>query len=155
MKGDNGGLNVAAGERPPTGARMKGYFLKAWLWIKSILLGAVVLYIALFVLNNNNKETKVWWWFNREPAVSLLSLIFTVLAMGVLVTLLVRTIVTTVRQIQETRARTRTMRLEREVAEMRAKAEMLQKREGPFGAGGTTPVSGAASTHATDHSEEF
>jgi hypothetical protein len=132
---------------------MKGYFLKAWLWIKSILLGAVVLYIALFVLNNNNKETKVWWWFNREPAVSLLSLIFTVLMMGVLVTLLVRTIVTTVRQIQETRARTRTMRLEREVAEMRAKAEMLQKREGASGSG-TGPVGGVTSTApATDDFE--
>ena len=120
---------------------MKGYFLKAWLWLKSILLGAVVLYITLFVFNNNNKETKVWWWFNREPAVSLLSLIFTVLMMGVLVTLLVRTIVTTVRQIQETRARTRTMRLEREVAEMRAKAEMLQKRES---VGGTAPATTGA-----------
>ena len=131
---------------------MKGYFLKAWLWIKSLLLGAVVLYIVLFVFNNNNKEAKVWWWFGREPAVSLLSLIFTVLAMGVLVTLLVRTIVTTVRQIQETRVRTRTMRLEREVAEMRAKAEMLQKRDTPApstaggpGAHGTGPAGGVTS----------
>jgi hypothetical protein len=135
---------------------MKGYFLKAWLWIKSLVLGAVVLYIVLFIFNNNNKEAKVWWWFGREPAVSLLSLIFTVLAMGVLVTLLVRTIVTTVRQIQETRTRTRTMRLEREVAEMRAKAEMLQKRDTPAAstAGGlsaqsTGPAGGVASTTST------
>ena len=127
---------------------MKGYFLKAWLWIKSIVLGAVVLYILLFVFNNNNKPVRVWWWFGPQTEVSLLSLIFTVLAMGVLVTLLVRTVATTVRQIQETRTRTRTMRLEKEVAEMRAKAEMLQKREGAPGAVGTPgagPVAGVSS----------
>jgi hypothetical protein len=108
---------------------MKGYFLKVWLWIKAIVLAMVVLYLILFIAKNNEKEIDVWLWIGRQPRVSLLGLIFTLLAAGVLVTLLVKTVVTTIRQIQETRARSRTARLEREVAEMRAKAEMLQKRE--------------------------
>jgi hypothetical protein len=110
-------------------ARMKGFFLRFWLWIKAIVLGAVILYLILFVAKNSDKSMRVWLWIGREPDVSLLGLISTLLAAGVLLTLLIKTVFTTIRQLQEARAKARTARLEREVAEMRAKAEMLQKRD--------------------------
>jgi len=116
---------------------MKGFFLRTWLWIKATLLAAVLLYLALFVFNNN-RRVEVWIWFGPKTDVSLLGLISTLLATGVVLTLLIKTVFTTIRQLQESRAKARTARLEREVAEMRAKAEMLQKRES---ASFTTPTS--------------
>jgi len=115
---------------------MKGFFLRTWLWIKATLLAAVLLYLALFVFNNN-RRVEVWIWFGPKTDVSLLGLISTLLATGVVLTLLIKTVFTTIRQLQESRAKARTARLEREVAEMRAKAEMLQKRES---ASFTTPT---------------
>ena len=107
---------------------MKGFFLRTWLWIKATLLAAVLLYLALFVFNNN-RRVEVWIWFGPKTDVSLLGLISTLLATGVVLTLLIKTVFTTIRQLQQARAKARTARLEREVAEMRAKADMLQKRE--------------------------
>jgi uncharacterized membrane protein YciS (DUF1049 family) len=125
---------------------MKGYFLKVWLWIKALVLAAVILYLILFVANNNEKSMKVWLWIGREPDVSLLGLISTLLATGVVLTLLIKTVITTIRQIQEARAKSRTLRLEKEVAEMRAKAEMLQKRDAASSSTASTPPPSATST---------
>jgi hypothetical protein len=108
---------------------MKGFFLRTWLWVKATLLAAVLLYLALFVFKNN-RRVEVWiWGFGPNTEVSLLGLISTLLLTGVFLTLLIKTVISTIRQLQESRAKARTARLEKEVAEMRAKAEMLQKRE--------------------------
>jgi uncharacterized membrane protein YciS (DUF1049 family) len=122
---------------------MKGFFLRTWLWIKATLLAAVLLYLLLFIFNNN-RRVEVWIWFGPKTEVSLLGLISTLLATGVVLTLLIKTVFTTIRQLQQARAKARTNRLEREVAEMRAKAEMLQKRErdsSPFDAPTSAPAS--------------
>ena len=128
---------------------MKGFFLRTWLWIKATLLAAVLLYLALFVFNNN-RRVEVWIWFGPKTDVSLLGLISTLLATGVVLTLLIKTVFTTIRQLQQARAKARTARLEREVAEMRAKADMLQKREAassfsPTPAPTTSPAAEASS----------
>lgn len=103
-------------------------WLKVKIWTKGILFGALLLYALLFIFNNVNKGAKLWLWFGREPDTPLLVLVSLCFMLGVLLTLLVRTILTTIRQIRDLRTRSRTERLEREVADMKSKAAMLKTK---------------------------
>ena len=106
-------------------------WLKIKIWTKTIVVGALVLYALLFILNNSGQAVKFWYWFNRQYETSMLVLIVITFLAGVIGTLLVRTTFTTMRQIREARARSRTDRLEREVADMKAKAAMLKTKAVP------------------------
>ena len=69
-----------------------------------------------------------WFWFGREPDTSVLILVLCAFLLGVVGTILFRTTIKTLRQLRNLRDRTRSERLEREVAEMRTKAAMLRSR---------------------------
>jgi hypothetical protein len=74
----------------------------------------------------------------------MLYLVFFAFLIGGLVAILAATTFRTVRQVKELRARNRSGRLEREVADMRAKAAMLQ----------TKPTGTPAATAGESASEE-
>jgi len=106
-------------------------WLKVKIWTKTIVVGALVLYALLFILQNSGQAVKFWYWFGREYETSMLVLILITFLAGVVGTLLVRTTISTLRQIREARARSRTDRLEREVADMKTKAAMLKTKSAP------------------------
>jgi uncharacterized membrane protein YciS (DUF1049 family) len=106
-----------------------------WLRIKvstklTIVL-AVVVYAGLFVFQNSARKVTMWYWLGREPETSVLVLVLCAFLLGVLVAILFRTTMKTVRQLRHLAERTRAQRLEREVAEMKTKAAMLRSRAAP------------------------
>src|SRR5687768_16057695 len=107
---------------------MGDFWLKLKIWTKAVLFALIVLYALLFFYNNAGKQVTLWYSFNREYPISVLLLVFLTFVIGVIGTLLVRTTLKTVRQIRDVRVRDRAVRLEREVADMKAKAAMLQTR---------------------------
>ena len=111
---------------------MQNLWLKIKVWTKVTIAAVIVLYVLIFVFQNSGKPVKFWFWFNREYEGSLLSLVFFAFLIGGLVAILATTTIRTIRQIRELRARSRSERLEQEVADMKAKAARLQTR--PIGA---------------------
>jgi len=107
---------------------MQNLWLKIKVWTKITIAAVIVLYVLIFVLKNGGRKAEFWFWFNREYEGSLLSLVFFAFLIGGLVAILATTTVRTIRQIRELRNRTRSERLVQEVADMKAKAAMLQTR---------------------------
>lgn len=104
-------------------------WLKIKIWTKALIFGALVIYTLVFLLKNSEENANIWYWFFKPKyEVSVLLLTFFAFTFGVIGTLLVRTTFATIRQIREARARSRTDRLEREVADMKTKAAMLKTR---------------------------
>jgi hypothetical protein len=104
-------------------------WLKIKIWTKALIFGALVVYTLVFLLKNSDENANIWYWFFKPKyEVSVLLLTFFAFVAGVIGTLLVRTTFTTIRQIREARARSRTDRLEREVADMKSKAAMLKTK---------------------------
>jgi len=111
---------------------------KTWLRVKLALLAILFVYLLVFIFNNSSLQSNFWYFFNGNTQFPTLYLVgFTFLA-GVLFTLLVRTTFTTFRQMKDARERTRVDKLERDVAETKARAGMLQSRPAP-GAGPELP----------------
>jgi len=110
---------------------MANFWLKIRIWTKVIIFIVVAIYALLFFYNNSGKVVAPWIFFGREPSMSLLLLIFLTFAIGVIGTLLVRTTVKTVRQVRELRQRNKAQKMERELADMKSKAAMLQTRPEP------------------------
>jgi hypothetical protein len=107
-------------------------WLKIKIWTKVALLSFVTIYLLTFIFKNSDEPAKFWYWFWR-PDVETSILYFTLFtfAAGVLTTILVRMMFKTVHQVREMRNKARTERLEREVADMKAKAAMLQTKASP------------------------
>jgi uncharacterized integral membrane protein len=111
---------------------MNGLWLKVRIWTKVVVFVLVFVYLLCFVYWNTNNTAKFWYWRKREPETGTLFLVLFSFLAGVVTTVLVRAIFRTIRQIRDSRQRGRTERLEREVADMKAKAAMLQtKGNGP------------------------
>jgi uncharacterized membrane protein YciS (DUF1049 family) len=110
---------------------MSSMWLKIKIWTKVVIFALVALYLLLFFLNNYSKQVTFWYWFNREPNQSVLLLVALSFVLGVIVAILVRMMFKTVHQVREMRNKARTDRLEREVADMKAKAAMLQTKASP------------------------
>ena len=106
---------------------MGNFWLKIKIWTKSILALAVLLYILIFIIKNN-EPVRFWWWYNREDQYSMLLLIAISFVAGIICTILVRTTFRTLRQIRELRSRSRTDKMERDLAEMKEKASRLQTK---------------------------
>lgn len=113
---------------------MGNLWLKVKVWSKVALFGALLFYVLLFIYNNSGEEVRFWWWFNRSHQTSVFFLTAWAFFIGGILTLLVRTTWKTLRQFRDLRDRSRTERLEREMADMKAKAARLQTR-----AAGTAP----------------
>jgi uncharacterized integral membrane protein len=103
-------------------------WLKIKVWTKVTLFALLMLYVLIFFFKNQGKDTEFWYWFNREPKWPVLFLVLGAFITGVVVTVLLRTTFTTIRQFRELKARTRADRLQREVADMKQKAAMLRTR---------------------------
>src|SRR6202012_1743430 len=104
---------------------MNDLWLKIKVWTKIILFSAVFLYVLLFIYNNSGQPTEFWFWFGHTHITSVFFLTTSCFFAGVIVTLLVRTTWTTVRQIRALQQRGRAAKLQRDVDEMKAKAAML------------------------------
>ena len=111
-------------------------WLKVKIWTKGLIFGALVVYVLVFLLKNSDENAHIWYWFFKSKyTVSVLLLTFFAFVAGVRGTPLVRTTLTTIRQIRVARTRSRTDRLEREVADMKAKAAMLKTKSSAAGGG--------------------
>ena len=107
-------------------------WLKLKIWTKTVIVGALVLYALVFlIMNTGQQPVTLWFWYNTRLQISPLLLVFVTLLIGIITAILFRTTFTTIRQIREARARSRTDRLEREVADMKAKAAMLKTKSAP------------------------
>ncbi len=109
---------------------MTNMWLKTKVWTKTILSVLLVLYLLLFIYNNSEKTVEFWWFFGHAPKAPLLFFTFFTFLFGVVVTLLVRTILKTMRQYRELRDKNRVAKLERDNAQMKTKAAMLKTRGG-------------------------
>jgi uncharacterized integral membrane protein len=108
---------------------MNNLWLKIKVWSKIALAVFVVTYLVTFIAKNTRASAEVWFFFFKAPyTVPLLYLIFFVFLAGVIGTILVRTTFKTISQVTELRTRNRQERLEREMADMKAKAARLQTR---------------------------
>ena len=102
--------------------------LKIRIWTKVIALAVAGLYTLVFLLQNTGEQVELWLFFGVAPTMSLLVAMLSSFLLGALLTLLVRMVIKTVRQMQKARERGRTQRLENEIRDMRTKASTLQTR---------------------------
>lgn len=100
---------------------MNASLLKVWVWMKVALFALIVIYIFYFVIMNYEEMASITYFPGRTFRSSVLLLVLLTFLLGGLTTLLVRTILSTMRQIRGVRDRAKTDRLEREVAEMRTR----------------------------------
>jgi uncharacterized integral membrane protein len=107
---------------------MGSLWLKIKIWTKITAAALIALYLLIFVIKNNDQKATFWYWYNGKYQGSLLALVLFAFLIGGLVTLLATTTLRTVRQVRELRARSRASKLQAEVADMKAKAAMLQTR---------------------------
>lgn len=110
---------------------MSNVWLKFKIWTKALFFSAILLYALLFLWKNSGRTVSIWVWFGREAIPQLLVLVFVTFASGVVLTLLVKTLWRTIRQIKEATARGRQTQLEKDLADMKSKAAMLQTRPDP------------------------
>lgn len=100
---------------------------KIRIWSKVALLSAVALYLIIFVFMNtgSDKQISVWVWFGKAPNAPILVYLPAAFLMGVVTTLLTRTIWRTVRQLQEMKRK----RMEKEATAIITRAAKLRVRE--------------------------
>ncbi len=108
---------------------MQNLWLKIKIWTKIVIFSLVMIFLLIFVFNNSNKPASIWVWFGQEEVqTTVLKLIVSMLLVGVLGTLLVRMAFGTLRQIRELRKRNAAAQMHSDVAELKAKAAMLQTK---------------------------
>ena len=110
---------------------MGNLWLKIRIWTKIILVSAVVLYVIIFTYNNAQERVHLWYWFGHSPETNLLLVVLCSFVAGVIVAILARTTVKTINQVQELKDRARVQKMDRDMADIRAKAAMLQTKQSP------------------------
>jgi len=110
---------------------MNNLWLKIKLWTKIAICAFVAIYLLVFVVKNNGYKVDFWFWYNRQVNETVLLLVSAAFLTGILVAVLVRMMFHTARQVSVMRNTARTEKLEREVADMKTKAAMLQTRAAP------------------------
>ena len=130
---------------------MSNLWLKIKVWTKLIVLALAIIYVAFFIMKNSEKQATLWFWFGRgnDVTTSVLKLVAITFFIGVLVAVLTRTTLRTIRQIQDLRGRQSAVQKEREIergqkelSEMKAKAERLRARPEGATAAATEPADG-------------
>jgi uncharacterized membrane protein len=112
---------------------MSNFWLKVKIWTKTTLFAIVFLYALIFIYNNSGEEVSFWWWFGKYGEHGKLTFGFTCFMAGVVLTILVRTTLTTMRQVRDLQSRARNQKMERDVQDMKEKAARMQTRGGPSG----------------------
>jgi hypothetical protein len=107
---------------------MADLWLKIKAWFKGLLFLAILGYAGTFIYRNNQEQVKFWWWFHQPEETSVFLLATGAFFTGMVFTVVLKTTWTTWRQISQLHGRSRTGKLEREMADMKAKAGMLQTR---------------------------
>ena len=108
---------------------MNNLWLRIKVWTKVLLIAAIFVYIIVFTYKNASQpKVRFWYWVNRQPDTNLLLLVLGAFLAGVICAFLLRTMLRTVRQVQEIQSRGRVQRLDRAVADMQAKAAMLRSK---------------------------
>jgi hypothetical protein len=107
---------------------MGNLWLRIKVWSKVTLFALLLIYVSAFVYENSGTEVRLWVWRHKEPQTGILLLLLYTFLAAVIVTILVRTTVRTLWQIRQIKHRSRTERLEKEVADMRSKAAMLRSK---------------------------
>lgn len=107
---------------------MGNIWLKIKVWTKLVLFALVAVYVLFFVAMNSGYTATFWAFYHREYTKSVLVLVLLAFGCGVVTTLLVRTSFSTLRQVRELKQRNRTMRMEKQLSEMEAKAAKLQTK---------------------------
>ncbi len=108
---------------------MNDTWLKIKFWTKITITSGVTLYILFFIYNNSAETTKFWYWFRRPNyQIPILILAASSFLAGAVSIFLLRTTYRTIRQLRDLRSRGRTEKLEREIADMKSKAAMLQTK---------------------------
>ena len=110
---------------------MSNFWLRVRVWTKVTLIVAVGVYALVFASKNSERKVQLWVFYNRDYEQSALMMVLMCFGIGVVGTLLARTTLKTVRQVRELREKGRIIKIQRENAEMKAKASMLQTRETP------------------------
>ncbi len=118
---------------------MGNLWLKIKIWSKVSFVAAILIYVLIFTAKNSTEPVKFWFWFNRTAETSILLFALYAVLTGIVFTVLVSTTLRTVRQVRDLRTKGRTDRLEREMAEMRAKAAMLRPKPAAPGADASAP----------------
>jgi uncharacterized integral membrane protein len=107
---------------------MNDTWLKLKFWTKVTITALVTLYIAIFIAKNSERSAQFWYWFRRDYQIPILILAAFSFLAGAVSVVLIRTTYRTVRQLRDLRSRSRTEKLEREIADMKSKAAMLQTK---------------------------
>ena len=107
---------------------MDNFWLTVKVWTKTTIIAIVVVYGLLFIYNNSGENVRFWWWFGHNEEHTKLAFGLASFLFGVIMTILVKTTFTTLRQVQTLQNRSRTQRIERDIAEMKGKASRLQTR---------------------------
>ena len=105
---------------------MGNLWLKIKIWTKVTVFVLLTLAALVFLIQNVNKPVTLWLWNDIET--TLLKVLLCTALISVIFTILLSTTFRTIRQIRELRARNRSVALEREVADMKAKAAMLKTK---------------------------
>lgn len=107
-------------------------------WLKVATLSAVVIYLVCFVLKNigDDKQVRLWVWFYKEPTAPLLIVLPITFFVGVISTLLTRTVFRTLRQLRDMKRR----KMEKEAAAIITRAAKLRVREQQDGLRGVAPL---------------
>jgi uncharacterized integral membrane protein len=101
---------------------------KIWIWTKIVAFALILTYIIIFCSINHAHDADVWVFYNRVIQGTVLSVAACSFIAGVLATVFIRTTVVTLRQFREMKERNRAEKLNRDVAELKSKAAMLQPR---------------------------
>src|SRR5215210_3508640 len=107
---------------------MNNMWDKIKLWTKIVVCTIVSVYLLVFIIKNMGPDVTFWYWYGRTIQASMLFLIACAFLAGIIMTILARLMFRTARQFSSMRSASRTEKLEREVADMKAKAAMLQTR---------------------------
>src|SRR5947208_7434062 len=99
---------------------MGDLWLKIKFWAKVVLFGLLLIYVITFVAENSRIAVQPWIWVHKSPATTLLIVVLWAFIAGCIFTILVQTTLRTLWQMRQMRHRSRTDRLEREVADMKA-----------------------------------
>ncbi len=93
-------------------------------WIKTTIISILAIYVILFIYNNTGDDRTVsfWWWFGNKPTTSVFIFAAVSFVAGVLVTLLIQTTLTTLKQHREMKA----MQTAKRLVEQETKAKRLK-----------------------------
>lgn len=105
---------------------MNDLWIRFKFWAKTTLISVLVVYIIMFIYNNTggDRQVRFWWWFGQEPQTSVFVLALVSFIAGVLVTMLVRTTFTTMKQFRLMK----NAKAQKELADMQIKASKLQTK---------------------------